>query len=198
MIENIKGHVIVVMAPTGSGKGTLIREALKVFTELRQTISCTTRGIRPGEEDGVDYHFVTQAQFDSKKEAGEFIESAYFGAQQYGTLKSEILPQLEAGKVVITEIELQGVEQLKALIPAEHITVVYIEAGGWEVLKNRVIKRAPISEEELAHRHERYLVEVSSKSIANVVIHNTGEDFTTAKHDFCDLVKKIMSLTYTD
>ncbi len=198
MLENIKGHVIVVMAPTGSGKGTLIRESLRLFPELRQTISCTTRAKRPAEIAGEDYHFLSKEEFDQKKAAGDFIETAYFGVNQYGTLKSEILPQLEAGKVVIAEIEIQGVEQLKTLIPEQHITIVFIDAGGWDVLKKRVVNRAPISEEELGHRYERYLVEVSSKDMAKVIIDNTGSDFTAAKKDFCQLVKGIMSLTYSD
>lgn len=196
MLANINGHVVVVMAPTGSGKGTLIKEALKVFPELYQTISCTTRAMRPGEVDGREYHFLSSAQFEQRKEGGDFLEWAYFGQNQYGTLKSEILPRLEDGKMVITEIEVQGVEQLKSLIPGEHITTVYIEAGGWEVLKSRAIKRAPISEEELEHRYERYLVEVTSKDLADRIINNEADDFTAAKEDFCKLIEEIKTRVY--
>lgn len=198
MLENIKGHIIVVMAPTGSGKGTLIKGALQTFPELIHTVSCTTRSMRPGEVDGKEYHFITQEEFEQKKADNLFLESAYFGPCQYGTLKSEILPRLAAGKVVVTEIEVQGVEQLKLLIPPQHLTVVYIEAGGWDVLKERVVKRAPITEEDLAQRYERYLIEIESKDIADVVIENTETDFTPAKNNFNTLVEDIMSRTYTD
>ena len=198
MIKNIKGHVLIVMAPTGSGKGTLIKQALATFPDLYVTISCTTRKKRPNEVEGREYHFLTVEEFEQKKVAGEFLEWASFGVNQYGTLKSEILPRLEEGKIVIAEIEVQGVEQLHSLIPSEHITTVYIEAGGWETLKARALKRAPMSEEELQHRYERYLIEVESKDIADIIIDNTSDDFTSAKEDFCQIISALKNRVYTD
>jgi guanylate kinase len=189
MIEDIKGRVLIVMAPTGSGKGTLIKEALKVFPDLHETVSCTTRNIRVGEIDGKDYNFLSPEEFDAKIKDEEFLEWAYFGTHQYGTLKSEIVPRLMAGEIVITEIDIQGVEQLRSLIPSEHMTIVYIDAGSWEILKERALARAPISAEELQHRYERYLVESASKETADVIIDNKGTDFTEAKKDFCRLIE---------
>jgi guanylate kinase len=198
MFKNVKGHVLIVMAPTASGKGTLIKHALKRFPDLSVTVSCTTRAIRPREIEGLEYHFLTTAEFEQKKVAGEFLESAFFGTNQYGTLKSEILPRLEEGKIVITEIDVQGVEQLHALIPSEHITTVFIDAGGWDTLKKRALERAPMSEEEILHRHERYLVEVTAKDIADVIIDNSGTDFTPAKKAFCQLVADLKVRVYTN
>jgi guanylate kinase len=196
MIANIKGHVLIVSAPTGSGKGTLIKRALATFPNLHETVSCTTRSLRPGEANGRDYHFLSQVEFEQRKSNGNFLEWARFGNNQYGTLKEEIIPRLQAGEVVITEIEIQGVEQLQALIPKEHMTTVFIDAGSWETLKQRAIARAPISEEELNHRYERYLVEVGTKDTADVIIDNTGSDFTAAKDDFCRLIESIYALKY--
>lgn len=198
MVDNIKGHVLIVSAPTGSGKGTLIKRALAAFPDLHETVSCTTRDIRPGEEAGRDYHFVSQFEFEEKKNKNDFLEWAKFGNHQYGTLKEEIIPRLQAGKVVITEIEIQGVEQLQAIIPKEHMTTVFIDAGSWETLKQRVIARAPISEEELNHRYERYLLEIGTKDTADVIIDNTGNDFTAAKDDFCRLIEDIYARKYTN
>jgi guanylate kinase len=198
MVENIKGHVLIVSAPTGSGKGTLIKRALATFPNLHETVSCTTRSLRPGEANGRDYHFLSQVEFEQRKSSGDFLEWARFGNNQYGTLKEEIIPRLQAGEVVITEIEIQGVEQLRALIPKEHMTTVFIDAGSWETLKLRAIARAPISEEELNHRYERYLVEVGTKDTADVIIDNTGSDFTAAKDDFCRLIESIYALKYTN
>ena len=196
MLENIQGHVIIVMAPTGSGKGTLIKDALAHFPTLETTISCTTRPERPGETPGKEYYFLTTAEFEQKKLAGDFLEWAVFGQYQYGTLKSEILPRLEVGKMVITEIELQGVEQLHALIPKEHMTTVFIEAGGWDKLKARALDRAPMTDEELSHRYERYLVEIVAKDKADVVINNTEDDFMPAKLAFHQLIKDLQSRVY--
>lgn len=197
MLENITGHLIIVMAPTGSGKGTLIKDALAHFPTLETTISCTTRPMRPGEIHGKEYYFLTPTEFEQKKAAGDFLEWAFFGQYQYGTLKSEILPRLESGKIVITEIELQGVEQLRSLIQREHMTIVFIEAGGWDKLKARALDRAPMSESELTHRYERYLIEIVAKDKADVIIDNTQDDFTPAKIAFHQLINELQGRVYS-
>ena len=191
MEKEYSGHLIVVMGPTGSGKGTVMSHAHTVFPDLHETISCTTRSPRPGEQNGVEYYFLTPEEFTERIEVGDFIEWAWFGSNRYGTLKSEVVPRLEAGELVLIEIELQGVQQLLKLLPRGSMTVVYIEAGSWENLVARVRKRAPISEEELASRHERYLIEVQAKPLADIVINNTTEDFTTAQEEFISIIQSI-------
>jgi len=190
-MESVTGHVVIVMAPMGSGKGTLVARALETFPSLTTTVSCTTREPRPGEVDGREYHFLSSAEFSEKVASGEFLEWATFGLNRYGTLKSEIIPKLEAGIVVIAEIEVQGVEQLHALIPPDHMTTVYIEAGGWEVLRARALARAPMSEAELAKRYERFLVERESKKIADVIIDNSADDSSIAEYQFINLITSI-------
>lgn len=179
------------MAPMGSGKGTLVRRLRETFPELEVTVSCTTRAPRPGEVDGREYHFLTPEQFTAYVEAGNFLEWATFGLHRYGTLKREIIPRLEAGKVVIAEIEVQGVEQLHKLIPNEFITTVYIEAGGWEVLRARALARAPMDDVELAQRYERYLIEREMKQIADVIIDNSSDEIERADEQFRVLVESI-------
>jgi guanylate kinase len=174
-IGEICGHVVVVMAPMGSGKGTIVKHALAEFPELKHTVSCTSRAMRPGEVNGEHYHFISSVDFDQRIAAGEFLEWAEFAGNKYGTLKSEILPRLENGDTVITEIELQGVEQLLELLPRDRMTVVYIEAGGWELLSARAQARAPMTKDELQKRHERYLIEQQSKPMADVIIDNSGK-----------------------
>lgn len=183
-LSNIRGHVVIVMGPTGSGKGTLVKHALATHTKLAHTISCTSRAKRPNEKDGQQYHFVTSEEFDQKIAAGDFLEWAVFAGNKYGTLKSEIIPRLTVGEVVIVEIELQGVEQLLTLLPRAHMTIVYIEAGGWEVLKARALTRASMDETNLQARYERYLIEEQAKPLADVIIDNTRSlDRTYAAFD---------------
>lgn len=193
MLEKIKGHIIVVMAPTGSGKGTLIKHALNILSDLKTSVSCTTRKMRPGEIDGREYHFISRPEFEEKIEAGEFVEWATYGLNLYGTLKSEIIPSLEEGQVIIVEMEIQGVEQLHNLLPKENMTTVYIEAGGWEVLKARALDRSPIEPDELAKRYERYLAEIEFKQYADIIIDNSSDDFTKAKDSFITLINEICS-----
>lgn len=186
-IGEIKGHVVLVMAPMGSGKGTLVQNELAKHDDLYQTVSCTSRKPRPGDIEGKHYYFVTNEEFERKIEAGDFLEWAEFAGNKYGTLKSEIIPRLAEPQVVILEIELQGVEQLMKILPSETMTIVYIEAGGWEVLKARALARAPISEEDLAARHERFIIEQASKPLANVVIDNSA-DIEVAKKEFSAVI----------
>jgi guanylate kinase len=183
------GHVIVVMAPTGSGKGTLINYVKEVFPEVHITVSCTTREKRPGEQEGREYYFISNEEFDTKIRNEEFLEWAHFGLNRYGTLVSEILPYLAAGEVVIAEIELQGVEQLHRLLTPEQVTTVYIDAGSWEVLRKRALARAPMTEEELEKRYERYLVEVEAKKIADIIIDNSTDDPSAAKAAIKSLIE---------
>ncbi len=167
-----RGHIIVVMGPTGAGKGTLIRSARALHPNLHLAVSCTTRSMRPGEVDGREYYFLSPAAFQEKVAEEAFLEWANFSGNCYGTLKSEVLDRTEGGDVVLLEIELQGVEQLRKLVPKEQLTVVYIESGGWEVLKERALARAPMSDEELAMRYDRYQIESASKTHADVVLEN--------------------------
>lgn len=180
------------MGPTGSGKGTLKKCAHDTFPDMYETISCTTRAPRPGETDGVDYFFITPETFATKIANEEFLEWAEFGGNRYGTLKSEIIPRLTAGELVLTEIELQGVDQLRALLPTEAMSVVYVEAGEWDTLRARVTARAPISEDELAARKARYEVEIKAKPTADVVIDNSVLDVQVA----CDALIAYISSVY--
>lgn len=183
-----KGHVLLVMAPMGGGKGTLERAAFAAYPELLFSVSCTTRAPRDGEVDGREYFFISRDEFESRVAVGEFLEWAEFGGNLYGTLKSQLLQPLEAGKLIINEIELQGIEQIKELIPAANRTIVYIDAGDWEVLRARALARGPMSEEELEKRHERYLHEVKAKPHADVVINNADGNLEQATQHFLQVV----------
>jgi guanylate kinase len=191
MQTKIQGHAIIVMAPTGSGKGTLINHVLDVFSDIYNTVSCTTRKMRPGEIDGKDYYFITPEEFENKVKTGEFLEWATYGLQRYGTLKSEIIPHLSAGEIVLLEIEVQGVQTLHTILPKSKMTVIYIDAGSWEVVKARALARAPIAEDEIEKRHERYLAEVEFKQHADIVIDNSSTDINLAKTQIVKLISDI-------
>lgn len=190
---DIRGHVVVLMAPTGSGKSTLVKHLLATYENLYVTVSCTTRARRPGETEGKEYYFLSHDAFEAKIAEAAFLEWANFGGNLYGTLKSEILPRLVKPQIVLAEIELQGVEQLRQLLPREHLTVVYIDAGDWEVLKARALARAPMSETELALRYERYLVEREARGIADVVVDNTDQDLDRAKSQINAVIENILA-----
>lgn len=184
------GHLVLIMAPSGSGKGVLIRRVREAFpSDVHYAISCTTRQPREGEKDGEVYYFLSDEEFEARIERGEFLEWAEFGGNRYGTLKEEILSPMREGKVVVREVELQGVEAISSLLPPSDRTVVYIEGGDWNTLKRRITARAPITEEELALRYERYLVESAWKSHADMVIVNHEGRVGEAAQELIDLVQ---------
>lgn len=175
------GTLILVSGPSGSGKGTLIANLKKTHPSLTYPVSATTRAPRPGEVAGQNYYFLSSAEFDQKIADGAFLEWAEFGGNRYGTLVSEILPALEAGKTVVREVEIQGVESILLKLPRKNVTLIFIGVTDWEVLKARIIQRAPISEVELSLRKERFIEEMHFMKNADVVVSNDGPIDDTIK-----------------
>jgi guanylate kinase len=193
--SEIKGHLVLIMAPTGSGKGSLVSHIQKQFPQLTHTISCTTRAMRPGEIEGVNYYFLSREEFERKIAQREFVEWAEFGGNLYGTLKSELIDRLCAGEVVLCEIEVQGIMQLLKLVPYQFRTVVYIDAGDWETLKRRALARAPISDAELSLRYDHYLEEVAHKGLADILVYNRDGELEKAKEHMEVIMSEIIANT---
>ena len=107
------GSLLIVSGPSGSGKTTLCRRAEKDGLTT-YSISCTTRQPRPGEQDGVDYHFLSPEDFAARVAAGEFLEHATVHGNSYGTLKSDIIELLQAGKNVVMDIDVQGAASIRS------------------------------------------------------------------------------------
>lgn len=188
----INGHLILMMAPMASGKGQLVAHVREQYPEIKFLVSCTTRAPRPGEVEGADYYFVTREEFETRVANGEFLEWAEFSGNLYGTLKSEITGPLEAGQVVLNEIEIQGIQILEKLIPKEHRTLIYIEAGGWEVSLRRMKARAPMDEDHVMLRYQRYLEEIKAKDHADVIVENFDGELDRAKQQLDEVIKKIL------
>ena len=178
------GKLVLVIGPTGSGKGTLLKHVAQAIPGLVFPVSCTTRAQRPGEREGETYYFVTAEEFERRIEAGDFLEYASYGGNWYGTLKSEILPAVEHGKLVIREVEVQGARQIQEKISSDILRIVYVDAGSWEDLEKRILARAPIGQPELIARRKRYEDETSFKKEASVIVKNPDGKLEEAKRDF--------------
>ena len=145
--------VIVISGPSGSGKSTVIDALCKADETLHLSVSATTRKPRPGETDGVDYHFLTKAEFEESIQQDKFLEWAAYGDNFYGTLKSEIVDAREAGKDAILEIEVKGSLEIRDqnLAPARNI-LIFIIPPSFATLEKRLRRRNTESETELKQR----------------------------------------------
>src|SRR4051794_17165399 len=110
-------RVFVITGPSGVGKGTLIRSLRERVPELELSVSATTRAARPGEADGVDYHFLSDAAFERLAQGGAFVEHARYSGRRYGTLRKELERRTGAGAPVVLEIEVQGARQVRQAMP---------------------------------------------------------------------------------
>ncbi len=187
-MDNIKGHLLLLLAPSGSGKRLLVEGLGGLKKELYFAKTYTSRQQRAGAKENPKYVFFTEDEFQQKIDGDEFIEWANFSGNFYGTPKEEFTEPLKEGKLVFKEMELQGIEQIRKIVPKENMTVVYVEAGGWEVLKQRVLDRASISEEELELRYQHFIKESQAKEEADVVIENFDGQLEEAQTNFAELI----------
>lgn len=143
-------RVFVITGPSGVGKGTLIRNLIARVPELELSVSATTRRPRPGEVDGVDYHFLSDAAFDERIAAGAFVEHAAYSGRRYGTLRSELERRIANGVPVVLEIEVQGARQVRRTMP--DAVQVFIAPPSRAALQERLVGRGTDSAEEVARR----------------------------------------------
>lgn len=178
----------------GGGKGTLRKYLKSTRPELTYAVSCTSRAPRPDEVDGENYYFLSDQEFKERIDRGDFLEwIQQDGGRYYGTLKSEIIDRLNDGQVVLREVEIRGVRAIRSLVPSECLTVIFITAGSWEEMEQRMKARAPISDAELAYRKERYELELPFAREADHVIHNRNGALDQAKRELDLIIDEIVS-----
>jgi len=142
--------VFVITGPSGVGKGTLIRGLRERLPRLELSVSATTRPPRPGERDGVDYHFLSNERFDELLAAGQFVEYADYAGRRYGTLRSELDGRIGRGVPVVLEIEVQGARQVRSAMP--EAVQVFIAPPSLATLRERLLGRGTDEQEEVQRR----------------------------------------------
>jgi len=179
------GILLVVSGPSGSGKTTLCRR-LAGENEAHYSISCTTRSPRPGETDGKDYHFLSREEFLSKRQNGEFLESAEVHGNLYGTLRSEVVQYLAAGRDVVMDLDVQGAELVRkcedASIRAALVDLFVMPANEEELLK-RLSGRGTDSAEVIELRMKNAIEETRhwSEYTYRLISGTQEEDYTRFK-----------------
>jgi guanylate kinase len=168
-------RVFVITGPSGVGKGTLIRSLRERMPELELSVSATTRGPRAGEEQGVDYHFLDDADFQRRVDAGEFVEHATYSGRRYGTLRQELDRRLRAGSPVVLEIEVQGARQVRETMP--EALQVFIAPPSREALRARLVGRGTDDPEQVDARLRTAEAELAAQDeFAHVVVNDRLED----------------------
>lgn len=149
--------LLLISAPSGGGKTTLVQQLLRARRSMVRAITCTTRPPRPGEKNGVDYYFLKPADFLRRVQAGNFLEHATVYLNSYGLLKSELLTKLRAGKDVLLNVDVQGAASIRRAAQAEPelkqaLVSVFLTPTSVAEIERRLQKRGADSPEEIRRR----------------------------------------------
>lgn len=180
------GNLFIITAPSGAGKTSLVRALLAADSQIQLSVSYTTRKPRPGEVDGVDYHFVDEAQFLHMLGDSDFLESAEVHGARYGTSQTRVDTALEAGTDVVLEIDWQGAAQVRFLYP--QAVSVFILPPSMEELQQRLTNRGQDSGEVIARRFAAAREEMS---------HVEEFDYVTINDKFEEALEDLQAIVRT-
>ncbi len=170
-----KGLLVVISAPSGGGKGTILKELFARNENMRFSVSATTRAPRPGEVDGVDYYFVTREQFEDMIREGKMLEYTQYLGNYYGTPRGPVEDWTAQGYDVVLEIEVQGGSQIKAKVP--ECVSVFILPPSMQVLSKRLHGRGTEDEETVQKRLKKAIQEIPhAKDYDYIVFNDRLED----------------------
>lgn len=154
-----KGNLIVISAPSGSGKTTIAKAILRMYPSIIFSVSATTRRIRKGEMNGKDYFFLTKDEFQTRVKKGDLVEWEEIYGNYYGTLRSEIDRALSGGKVMLFDVDVKGALSIKTQYP--EALLIFIKPPDFETLKDRLTNRRTEDDGALKRRLERVPMELS-------------------------------------
>jgi guanylate kinase len=164
-------RLTVIAGPTAVGKGTVIKYILEHYPEVQLSVSATTRAPRPGEVDGVSYHFLTMEEFDANIANGQMLEYAVVhGTNKYGTMRAPVEAAIAAGKQMILEIDIQGARLVKKAMPEANL--IFIAPPSWEELVRRLQERGTESEQEQEQRLATAKLELAAQNEFDHVVIN--------------------------
>jgi guanylate kinase len=163
-------RLTVLSGPSGVGKGSVVAEIRRHHPSVWLSVSVTTRSPRPGETDGVEYHFVSRDEFDRMVDAGELLEHATYAGNCYGTPRRPVEERLAAGLPALLEIELQGARQVRDAMPEAQF--VFLAPPSWDELVRRLVGRGTEDDETIRVRLEVAKVELEAEKEFDVVVVN--------------------------
>ena len=177
--SRIRGDLLVLTGPSGVGKGTLVQGLIERVDKIKRSVSVTTRPRRPGETDGVEYFFRSRAQFEEMLANHEFMEWAEFAGHLYGTPMAWVHQELDEGRDVILEIEVQGAKQVHSLYPPA--VLIFISPPSFEELEERLRLRGTETEEKIQQRLAKAREELLEKNLFQYEVVNDVIDSAVTK-----------------
>ncbi|MCF7980759.1 MAG: guanylate kinase [Pseudomonadales bacterium] len=180
-----KGTLFIVSAPSGAGKTSLVRALIEKIPSILVSVSYTTRPIRPGEQEGIHYHFVSKQAFEDMLEQSDFLEHATVFGNKYGTSQSRVEKQLKDGKDVILEIDWQGAAQVRRLMPES--VGIFILPPSKQALRTRLESRGQDDQSTIAHRMAQAVDEMSHYAEYDYLVVN--DQFDVALHQLSTIVE---------
>ena len=183
--DHATGQLYVISAPSGAGKTSLVKALLESTPNLEVSVSHTTRDIRPGETDGINYHFVDESEFESIRDANGFFEWAQVFGNFYGTSSQTVQERLADGIDVILEIDWQGARQIKALVSTA--ISIFVLPPSTAALRRRLTDRGQDNDEIIEGRMQAARDEMAHYREADFIVLN--DDFETALHDLQSIVR---------
>ena len=189
--NNPSGRLLIVSAPSGTGKSTIISHLMEQGLNLHFSVSATSRPPRGKEQNGVDYYFLTPEEFRRRIEAGDFLEyEEVYADRFYGTLREQVDRQLAQGENVVCDVDVNGGQRIKALYGPRALSL-FIKPPSIDALRARLEHRATDSAEVIEQRLERAAYELSQASTFDAVIVN--DDLATAQQEATDLVSRFLN-----
>ena len=174
-----KGNLIVISAPSGAGKGTVIDGVMKINNNLWLSVSMTSRNMRSNDIPGETYFFVSKEEFEKRIKEGVFLEYAIYNGNYYGTPKDKIQEKLDQGIDVILEIEIQGALKVKELVP--DAIFIFILPPSMKELRRRLVNRGTDSKEKVLERFKTAYKEINEVTKYNYVVINDEVEKAVSK-----------------
>ena len=165
-----RGSLVVISGPSGCGKDSVVAKYLEKKKNAWLSISCTSRAMRPGDEEGKTYFFLSKEEFEKKIKEDEFLEYAIYNDNYYGTPKAEVKDLLETGKDIILVIDVKGAEQIKKLFPS--VILIFVMAPSMSEVKRRIISRGKESADQIIKRFQTAYNEINEYHKYNYVVVN--------------------------
>ena len=182
-MKDITGKLIVISAPSGTGKTTVVKKLLDQNANLVASVSFTTRKIRENEKEGIDYFFVGEKTFENMIRNNDFLEHATVFGNFYGTERESVSQNLEKGKNVILEIDWQGAQQIKSRMPS--CIMIFLIPPSSEVLLSRLKNRGTDSDQEIEHRFNQAVLDLEQSNKFDHVLVNDQLDKVVSKISLC-------------